>query len=62
MSTLESRFKFDEVNQIVEIDGVKVSAELLTVYLTKPSPPRLWFRTVRGVDGTIVVHQKDEDA
>jgi hypothetical protein len=52
---LSEKVKFDDALQVVEIDGVPVSYDLLLA-LTQPSQPEHWFRVVARDGGGLTVH------
>lgn len=47
---IASRLKVDELAQVIEFDGVRMSAELLAA-LAVPSPEGVAFRVLRSADG-----------
>jgi hypothetical protein len=57
-ASLASRFKFDEANNIVEIDGARVSGELINAF-TRPTPPGLWFRIIEVTNGVVTVERRE---
>lgn len=50
---VSTRIQFDDANDIVIIDGVRVASHVLTSFTT-PTPPGRWFRVIERNEFNIV--------
>lgn len=57
---VSKRIAFDDDNDIVIIDGVRISSHVLTA-ITQPSAPGRWFRVAQRTEFDVVVIQARDD-
>lgn len=58
---MKMNFSYDEVSDVLMIEGVRYSGELFRDYFSFPTAEGYWWRTISNEDGIVCVRRESEE-